>query len=213
MSQVLTTVPLAQSTSGLSASFAYRKRIAITVSCVIAGLCGTLLCPPDVREGTPLDHDFDGLGWFLLALAMLLRLWASRHISGRKSKCLVTSGPYAMCRNPQYVGTLLIAVSQMLILKSWPFALACVLPIVLYALGVVPAEEHLLLERFGADYAEYRRQVPRWLPNWNAVNLQWGIPASGTAFWRECVRCSWWSLLPLASEFLADLRDLFWPIG
>lgn len=182
------TVTSAQTPCGLKVSFAYRQRISITVMCVIAGLCGTLLTIPDVREGSSLDHYCDGLGYLLLVAAIVLRLWASGHISGRKSKMLVTGGLYAVCRNPQYIGTLLIAVSQILFLKSYPFALACVLPIVLYAVGVVPAEEHLLRERFGTEYLNYCRRVPRWSPRWNALNLQWSRPLNWTAFQAECSR-------------------------
>lgn len=212
MSTALTTVPPADTSLGLSVSFAYRKRIAITVLCVLAGLCGTLLTVPDVREATPLDHLCDGLGWAVLSAAIGLRLWSSRHISGRKSKTLVTTGPYAVSRNPQYIGTLLIAISQMLFLKSWPFALACVFPIVLYAVGVVRAEEQLLQQRFGTAYADYCQRVSRWSPQRNSLNLQWGRPEDGTAFRQECIRCVWWCLLPLASEFICGLRELIWPM-
>ena len=200
-------VPHRNVPQALTMPFAYRHRIRITVFCVIAGLCGTLLTSPDIQEGTSLDHVFDGVGWFLLGSSMLLRLWASRHISGRKTRSLVSTGPYAVCRNPQYIGTLLIAVSQLLILKSWPFALACVIPIVMYVVGVVPTEERWLQEQLGADYSDYCRLVPRWSLRWRGLNLEWGSPEKASAFRRECVTCAWWLLLPLASEFFAGLRE------
>ena len=211
MSTAINNLAIAPAAPGLMTSVAYRQRITITVMCVLVGLSGTLLTAPDVFEGTPLDHLFDSLGWGTLLLAIVIRLWSSTHISGRKSKTLVTTGPYALCRNPQYVGTLLIAISQILFLKSWPFALACVVPIVLYALGVVRAEEQLLRQRFGTAYADYCQRVSRWSPQWKSLNLQWGRPDDGTAFRHECIRCVWWCLLPLASEFICGLRELIWP--
>lgn len=195
---------------GLRASFAYRKRIAITVLCVLVGLSGTLLTPPEIAEGTRLDHLCDLLGWGTLAVAILLRIWASTHISGRKSKAVVATGPYALCRNPLYMGTLLIAVSQMLFLKSWPFALASVLPIVLYIVGVVPTEERLLCQRFGSEYLNYCRAVPRWWPHWNSLNFDWVRPQSWPLFREECVRCGWWLLLPFLSEFVSAVREMIW---
>lgn len=203
-------VPTAACSRGLSCSFAYRNRIAITAVSVVAGLCGTLLSRPDVPEGTPLDHGCDGLGWFLLATGVLLRLWTSGHISGRKSRTLVITGPYAFCRNPQYIGTLLIALSQMLFLKSYPFALACAPPVVLYVLGVVPAEELLLRGRFGATYLEYCRRVPRWSLRWQGLNCEWRNAENWAAFRSECVRCVWWLLLPFASEFICAVREVLW---
>lgn len=213
MSTALNNLSIAHAAPGLTTSFAYRQRIAITVMCVLAGLSGTLLTTPDVFEGTPLDHLFDSLGWGTLLLAIVIRLWSSTHISGRKSKKLVTTGPYALCRNPQYVGTLLIATSQILFLKSWPFALASVLPIVLYNVGVVPAEERLLSHRFGTEYLDYCRTVPRWSPRWNVANLRWSQPQSWPAFREECSRCVWWLLLPFASEFISAVREMISSIG
>lgn len=211
MSTVSITTPTTGTYAGLKTSFAYRRRIAITVICVLVGLSGTLMTPPDVIEGTPQDHFCDALGWSTLIAAILLRLWSSTHIAGRKSKALVTTGPYALCRNPLYVGTLLIAISQMLILKSWPFALVSVIPIVLYVVGVVPSEEHLLRQRFGSLYAEYCEHVPRWTPKWSSLNLELGSPENSIPFRRECILCAWWCLLPLASEFICGLRELIWP--
>ncbi|MFM9965272.1 MAG: methyltransferase family protein [Planctomycetaceae bacterium] len=212
----------AESSPELTFSFAYRQRIPITSLCVVAGVCGTLLTVPFVREATPLDHLCDGIGWAMLGVAILVRLWSSGHISGRKSKTLVFSGPYAACRNPQYIGTLLIAISQMLFLKSCPFALACIIPIMLYALAVVPAEERLLRQRFGTAYADYCQRVPRWSPlgwatlcwpsRWSSQSLQWGRPENPTAFRRECIRCVWWCLLPLVSELISALREMISPI-
>lgn len=213
MSNVLATVRIPEASASLTASLAYRRRIPITVACVLTGLSGTLLTAPAVLEQTPLDRQCDVSGWAVLALAVLLRLWSSTHISGRKARALVTTGPYAMCRNPQYVGTLLIAVSQMLFLKSWPFGLAGILPVVLYATGVVPAEERLLCQRFGGEYVSYCQAVPRWLPRWSTLNFRWDRPASWTAFRDECIRCGWWLLLPLASESITWLRQMLWIAG
>ena len=208
MFTALNHIPSTDPALGLTTSNAYRYRIAITAFCVIGGLCGTLLTAPDVFEGTPLDHLCDTLGWIVLTVAILLRLWSSTHISGQKSKSLVTTGPYALCRNPQYVGTLLIAISQMLFLKSWPFALASIFPIVLYVIGVVPAEERLLRQRFGTTYLDYYCAVPRWSLRWNSLNFEWSRPQCWPAFRNECVRCVWWLLLPFASEFISALREL-----
>lgn len=188
-------------------SWTYRCRIPITAMCVIAGLCATVLTPPTYPEGTPLDHWIDGLAFGLLLTAILLRLWAASHICGRKSKSLVTSGPYAVCRNPLYVGTLLIAISQIMIIKSLAFTLACMIPIALYVLYVVPAEEQVLRNRLGRDYLEYCRRVSRWFPCWTGLNFQWGRPEAPAAFRTEGIRSVWWLLLPLASEFICGLRE------
>lgn len=210
-----TTVPASTTnvSPGLSASWSYRQRIPLTASSVIAGVCGTLLTAPVVVEGTLWDRWCDGFALGLLVAAIVLRLWAASHISGRKSKSLVATGPYAICRNPLYVGTLLMAISQMLILKSLAFAVACLVPVVLYAVNVVAAEEQILLHRLGAKYRDYCQLVPRWIPRWRALNFDWKRPESTAAFRAECVRSAWWILLPIVSEFIAGLRGWIWSVG
>ena len=48
------------------------------------------------------------LGFPLVLLGEAIRIWASGHIE--KTKILATGGPYAHCRHPLYVGSLLIAL-------------------------------------------------------------------------------------------------------
>lgn len=75
---------------------------------------------------------------------------------------LITTGPYALTRNPIAV---LIQVGQLGLFLALPsvFTLVC-LVIGVYAVQVhVRLEEAELLERHGARYAEYQAAVPRWL--------------------------------------------------
>lgn len=77
---------------------------------------------------------------------------------------LVVGGFYRHVRNPMYVGVVSAIVGQALLLGR-PVLL-------LYAAGVaVPVvtfvrlyEEPTLLRQFGAEYEEYRRNVPAWWP-------------------------------------------------
>jgi protein-S-isoprenylcysteine O-methyltransferase Ste14 len=82
---------------------------------------------------------------------------------------LVTEGVYRLCRNPMYVGNLLI-VSGLTVASN---SLACVLVSVpLFAfvyVAIVAAEEAFLRTKFGAVYDQYAAAVPRWLPRLGAV--------------------------------------------
>ena len=76
---------------------------------------------------------------------------------------LVTAGPFRLTRNPAYVSlTLAYAGFSLLAGVLWSLLL---LPGVLVAVdrGVVQREERYLEQHFGADYAQYRRRVRRWL--------------------------------------------------
>ena len=81
---------------------------------------------------------------------------------------LVVRGPYRHVRNPMMTGVFCIqlgtaAATSSLWLLGW-FALFFAL--VLIAIRTV--EEPHLRRRFGADYDEYRRHVPRWIPQLRA---------------------------------------------
>jgi protein-S-isoprenylcysteine O-methyltransferase Ste14 len=76
---------------------------------------------------------------------------------------LVEEGPFAVTRNPGYLGlTLMYGGISLLAGGRWPLLL---LPGALMAVdrGVIEREEEYLQERFGARYADYRSRVRRWL--------------------------------------------------
>ncbi|MGD2069965.1 MAG: isoprenylcysteine carboxylmethyltransferase family protein [Gemmatimonadota bacterium] len=78
---------------------------------------------------------------------------------------LLTEGPYARVRHPRYVEVVLAVFGYAFISNhagAYLMALAA-LP-VLHA--IVLLEERELLDRFGSQYDEYRRNVPRYLPRW-----------------------------------------------
>ena len=103
----------------------------------------------------------------------LLRLWAVHYIGvisrTRSDRLgpLVASGPFAIVRNPLYVGNIAVWVG---------FALAARLiwlaPVILVMLGaeyhaIVRWEERLLESRLGEAYRVYAARVPRWWPTLN----------------------------------------------
>ena len=77
---------------------------------------------------------------------------------------LVEGGMFAHCRNPLYVGNLLMAIGLALIVHSYAFILI-VIPAIFFTYAcIVAAEESYLLGKFGDAYASYMRRVNRWLP-------------------------------------------------
>ena len=75
---------------------------------------------------------------------------------------LIRSGPYAVSRNPMYVGWTLVYVGVALVTRSaW---LTVSLPAVLSSTHREVLREELRLEKaFGRDYVEYRNRVRRYL--------------------------------------------------
>lgn len=111
------------------------------------------------------------VGWALVAAAALVEVAAARRfrragttvLPHREAERLVTSGLHARSRNPIYVAHVSIAVGLGLATwNPWLLAGAGALGLLLHHLAIVP-EERFLAERFGDEFAEYRRRVRRWL--------------------------------------------------
>lgn len=206
------------SLASLNDSWAYRLRLPLTVLCVLVGLALVVLSRPSIPEEATADFWLDLAGFVTLALGVLIRLWATRSIAGRKGREVVCEGAYSLCRNPLYWGTLLIAVSAVLFLKSWTFAVICLGPVALYPLAVVPAEERYLREKLGEPYIDYCQRVPRWWPKFRNYRPTPAIAGSASSARAELVRSAWWLLLiPIATSGLCWLRSLpatpkIWPL-
>jgi protein-S-isoprenylcysteine O-methyltransferase Ste14 len=76
---------------------------------------------------------------------------------------LVTSGPYALTRNPMYVGNLLFELGLLLALRS-PIALLMFAAHVVRLARRVSVDEERLEGLFGDEYRAYVSRVKRWIP-------------------------------------------------
>jgi protein-S-isoprenylcysteine O-methyltransferase Ste14 len=106
-----------------------------------------------------------GIGLPMLAGGAGLGAWAvasAGEVSVEHETGLVTSGAYAVSRNPMYVGWSAAVLGLALAARSaW---LLAGLALAVRALdGEIRTEESRLLERFGSDYEAYRGRVPRYL--------------------------------------------------
>jgi protein-S-isoprenylcysteine O-methyltransferase Ste14 len=77
---------------------------------------------------------------------------------------LVVGGLYRYVRNPMYVAVATTIIGQALLLGRPVLLAYAVLFMAVVAAFVRWYEEPTLAERFGAEYAEYRRAVPAWHP-------------------------------------------------
>ena len=77
---------------------------------------------------------------------------------------LVVRGPYRFVRNPMIVGVLTVILGEAAVFGSPALATWGLIFFALNAVWFPLIEEPGLVQRFGPDYEEYRRHVPRWLP-------------------------------------------------
>lgn len=103
-----------------------------------------------------------GIALFAMAIATMRR--ARTAIDPRKAPDhLVTGGPFAISRNPIYLGDTLIVVGLGLVFQiGWLVLTALVAAAFTTRLAIAP-EEKIMAERFGKRYRDYARRVRRWL--------------------------------------------------
>lgn len=78
---------------------------------------------------------------------------------------LVTSGFFAHCRNPLYVGNVLMLLGVGVLINSLLY-LAVFIPLFLFIYqAIVLAEENYLRQKFGDGFEAYTKKVHRWLIN------------------------------------------------
>lgn len=130
------------------------------------------------------------VGFCLIILGIILRIWAIKYIGkdarkrNLKVKTLVTMGPYAIIRNPLYLANIIIVLGFCITSELiWYLPILLVVLIIHYNI-VVRCEESFLLEKFGDEYLQYKKNIPRWLPK--ISNLKYlGLPY---LTWRESIK-------------------------
>ena len=115
-------------------------------------------------------------GMVFVLLGEGIRFWgvayagsATRTTKRASGNRLVTSGPFGHVRNPLYLGNFLLSFGLMIISWAWMPWMAFLF-ISLFAIQygfIVHLEEDYLSQRFGKQYADYRRSVHRWIPRLN----------------------------------------------
>ena len=145
-------------------------------------------------------------GLIVLVAGQAIRFWAVRHIGpiSRTRACrvgpLITSGPYALTRNPLYVGNWCLWTG-IVIIAGVPW----MLPLIWLAFGlqygeIVEWEERLIGKRL-ARYRDYAAQVPRWWPKRNWSCAPSSHPA-GVFTWREVLHSERGTLLALVGVLI-----------
>ncbi|MES1214252.1 MAG: isoprenylcysteine carboxylmethyltransferase family protein [Bacteroidota bacterium] len=87
---------------------------------------------------------------------------------------LVTEGIFNHCRNPLYVGNILMLLGIGVLANSLVYV-AIVIPIFLFVYqAIVLAEENFLRGKFGSGYDDYCKKVNRWWPNLKGIGKTFG---------------------------------------
>lgn len=75
---------------------------------------------------------------------------------------LVTSGIYRFSRNPAFLGFDLVYLGILLMFFNLPLYIISLLAIIILHLQIVNVEEDFLIETFGEEYLNYKKNVCRY---------------------------------------------------
>ncbi|MCY7409532.1 MAG: isoprenylcysteine carboxylmethyltransferase family protein [Chitinophagales bacterium] len=82
---------------------------------------------------------------------------------------LITDGIFSHCRNPLYIGNILILLGLGVAANSLLFILILIPLFIFFYQAIVIAEEDFLTKNFGEPYTAYKSKVNRWLPDLNGI--------------------------------------------
>ena len=168
-----------------------------------------------VRWGTVGHPSLQVVGPLLVLAGEAGRWWAVGQIGvisrTRTTRLgpLITTGPFAVCRNPLYVGNLLLWAG----FTVWS-GLLWMLPVTLgvsgaYYVSIIGWEEALLSDRFGDAYRQYSARTPRWWPRLS--ELPRAMRSGGVHSWREVAFSERGTLIAIVvGGGLLILRHRFW---
>lgn len=144
------------------------------------------------------------LGLGVAAVGEGVRLWASGHIE--KTRSLATGGPYAHCRNPLYLGSVLMGLGAATAAASPWVVLAVAIYFAAFYPSVMRSEADFLRQKFPDEYAVWSRDVPLFLPR-----MMPGGPRESRFSWgRVAMNKEWRTALALPAVALLLYARSLW---
>jgi protein-S-isoprenylcysteine O-methyltransferase Ste14 len=124
---------------------------------------------PLALPGPRYEHHLTGWPLVVAGACLIERSWrAAAQVELEHPALLVTSGPYAVSRNPMYLGWALLQLGAGVVRGSW-WMIAAVPAAAALVHREVRGEERTLDDAFGDEFRQYRATVPRYLPSRGAL--------------------------------------------
>lgn len=105
-----------------------------------------------------------GLMIIIFTIRMFIRIGNGTLAPWDPTRNLVTQSLYGHVRNPMILGVLTMLIGEAIFFKSAAITYWALLFLLINHIYFIISEEPGLEERFGEEYAEYKENVPRWIP-------------------------------------------------
>lgn len=186
--------------------FHQKKRIVALWLFSVAILAVLIVSRPTLNEESVMDVVLDISGAFLILGGVLGRLWSTLYVGGKKNEQLITSGPYAMTRNPLYFFSLTAMVGASLMFGSALVAVSVLVGGLVIFLFTARQEARYLSYRYGPEYAAYAAATPLFWPRVSRLRSPAEITISVRALKRTFREALVFLLLIPAMEVLEYLH-------
>jgi protein-S-isoprenylcysteine O-methyltransferase Ste14 len=161
--------------------------------------------PPD--ESSPWYQSAHLIGYALITLAILGRIWSVIYLAGHKNEELIQDGPFSLCRNPSYIFSflglmgVLIWVQNLVVLIVAPLYWG-------YYFFVIRSEEKRLSRLFNGEFAAYCSRVPRLVPDPRNYWSRGALEVNAYLVLREIIRSGFFLWVPLLLKLLEHLKTI-----
>jgi protein-S-isoprenylcysteine O-methyltransferase Ste14 len=115
-----------------------------------------------------------GITLMVLTIRMFIRIGKGTLAPWDPTRKLVTKSLYAHVRNPMILGVNIVLIGEAITFRSNNILIWAGCFFILNTVYFIFSEEPGLKKRFGDEYEEYKRNVPRWIPRirpWRPTQL------------------------------------------
>jgi len=146
-------------------------------------------------------------GYLFLLGGLAIRIWCTFYIGNRKSKEIITEGPYSICRNPLYIGSFLLAIGVGLCFEN--LLILILIPAIIIPVHIIAArmEETHLESKFGEQYRIYKQNTPRFWPRFSNYRSQATVDVNIHSLRRIIMDTIGVLLLPEIEDLLEILHE------
>ena len=149
-----------------------------------------------------------GQAWrvMIVGLAYIKRGGVNKKVH---ADALVTDGIFRHCRNPLYVGNIIVVFGLFVIYNNpWLYLFGGAFFLISY-MAIVAAEEKFLKAKFGVAYEDYMQRVNRWLPSLGGLSE---TLASMRFNWRRVLikEYSTWTSWMVVACLLIGYEAVYW---
>jgi protein-S-isoprenylcysteine O-methyltransferase Ste14 len=105
-----------------------------------------------------------GLYAITMTVSSIIRVGKGTLAPWSPSRHLVIVGMYGYVRNPMILGVLTVLIGESVAILSYRILIWAACFFVINTIWFLVFEEPSLIKKFGDEYREYKKNVPRWVP-------------------------------------------------